>query len=158
MTQAQTISFGSSKGTSSGYLARPERRSRDGQPGVVVIQEWWGLVQHIKDVTRRFAEQGYITLAPDLYHGKTTREAEEAHHLAEGLDWGQAAAEMAGAGSYLREREGTTSVGVIGFCMGGALAMIAATGEGSSSPYNVAHAAFFLQIEELGRPVSRILL
>ena len=56
MTQAQTISFGSSKGTSSGYLARPERRSRDGQPGVVVIQEWWRLVQHIKDVTRRFAE------------------------------------------------------------------------------------------------------
>ena len=130
MAQAQTISFESSEGTSSGYLARPERRSRDGRPGVVVIQEWWGLVPHIKDVTRRFAEQGYIALAPDLYHGKTTVEAEEAHHLAEGLDWGRAAAEMAGAVRYLREREGTTSVGVVGFCMGGALAMIAATGEG----------------------------
>jgi carboxymethylenebutenolidase len=130
MAQAHTISFESSEGTASGYLARPERRSRDGRPGVVVIQEWWGLVPHIKDVTRRFAEQGYIALAPDLYHGKTTVEAEEAHHLAEGLDWGRAAAEMAGAVSYLREREGTTSVGVIGFCMGGALATIAATGEG----------------------------
>jgi carboxymethylenebutenolidase len=87
MAQAQTISFESSEGTSSGYLARPERRSRDGRPGVVVIQEWWGLVPHIKDVTRRFAEQGYIALAPDLYHGKTTVEAEEAHHLAEGLNF-----------------------------------------------------------------------
>ena len=127
--QTETIGFESSEGTASGYLARPDRRSRDGWPGVVVIQEWWGLVPHIEDVTRRFADQGYITLAPDLYHGKTTVE-EEAYHLMEGLDWGRAAVEMADAVRYLREREGATSVGVVGFCMGGALAMIAATGEG----------------------------
>ena len=53
-----------------------------------MIQEWWGLVPHIEDVADRFAALGYVALAPDLYHGKSTVEAEEAHHLMEGLDWG----------------------------------------------------------------------
>ena len=74
--------------------------------GVVVIQEWWGLVPHIEDVTERFAALGYVALAPDLYHGKSTVEAEEAHHLMEGLDWGRAAQELAGAVAHLRNVEG----------------------------------------------------
>ena len=57
-----------------------------GKPGVVVLQEWWGLVPHVKDVTERFAKQGYTALSPDLYHGQSTVEAEEAQHLMEGLD------------------------------------------------------------------------
>jgi carboxymethylenebutenolidase len=99
-------------------------------PGIIVLQEWWGLVPHIKDVAARFAAQGYVALAPDLYHGKSTLEAAEAQHLMEGLDWGRAAKEIAGAVRYLREVEGATRVGVTGFCMGGALTVIAATQSG----------------------------
>ena len=138
MPDMTKITFRSSHGEADGYLARPDTPRAAGRPAVVVIQEWWGLVPHIEDVTRRFAAEGYLALAPDLYHGRTTVEAEEAHHLMEGLDWGRAAAEMAGAVAHLREAEGATSVGVVGFCMGGALTMIAATGGGVD-----AYAAFY---------------
>ena len=91
-----------------------------------------GAAKHVEaspapgDVAGRFAAQGYLALAPDLYHGKSTLEAEEAEHLMKGLDWGRAAQEIAGAVRYLREAEGATRVGVTGFCMGGALTVIAA--------------------------------
>jgi carboxymethylenebutenolidase len=119
----ETVHFASSRGEASGYLARPA-----GSPiaGIVVIQEWWGLVPHIKEVADRFAALGYVALAPDLYHGQSTVEAEEAHHLMEGLDWGRAAAELSGAVAHLRGAEGVGRVGVVGFCMGGALTLIAA--------------------------------
>ena len=89
-----------------------------------------GLVPHIEDVAERFAALGYVALAPDLYHGKSTVEAEEAHHLMEGLDWGRAAQELAGAVAYLRSVAGVSRVGVVGFCMGGALTVIAAADPG----------------------------
>ena len=133
----EAVQFESSAGVASGYLARPA----DGgaaSAGVVVIQEWWGLVPHIEDVADRFAALGYAALAPDLYHGKSTVEAEEAHHLMEGLDWGRAAQEIAGANAYLRSAVGVSRVGVVGFCMGGALTMIAATAPGVD-----AYAAFY---------------
>lgn len=120
----ESVKFTSSRGEASGYLARP---AAAGSAGIVVIQEWWGLVPHIEDVADRFAALGYVALAPDLYHGKSTVEAEEAHHLMEGLDWGRAAAELAGAVAHLRAAEGASRVGVVGFCMGGALTLIAAT-------------------------------
>lgn len=134
MPSAATVKFQSQGGEASGYLVRPGA----GKPGVVVIQEWWGLVPHVKDVAARLAAQGYITLAPDLYHGKSTAESEEAQHLMEGLDWGRAGQETAGAVRYLREQESATRVGVVGFCMGGALTMIAATQPGVD-----AYAAFY---------------
>jgi carboxymethylenebutenolidase len=87
-------------------------------------------VPHIRDVAARYATQGYAALAPDLYHGKSTLEAAEAAHLMQGLDWGRAAIEIAGAVRYLREVAGATRVGVTGFCMGGALTIIAATQPG----------------------------
>lgn len=121
-----SITFNSSAGQASGYLARPKQ----GKPGVVVIQEWWGLVPHIKDVAERYASLGFVALAPDLYHGKSTVQAEEAGHLMQGLDWAKAAQELAGAVKHLREQEGCTKVGVTGFCMGGALTMIAAATAG----------------------------
>jgi carboxymethylenebutenolidase len=131
MPESTTVTFESSRGEAEGYLARPDAPGEGGgRPAVVVIQEWWGLVPHIEDVSRRLAEEGYIALAPDLYHGKTTVDDEEAHHLMEGLDWGRAAAELAGAVHHLREAEGATSVGVVGYCMGGALTMVAAAGGG----------------------------
>jgi len=120
------VSFPSEGGRANGYLAKPGA----GKPGIIVLQEWWGLVPHIKEIVGRFAAQGYLALAPDLYHGKSTVEAEEASHLMQGLDWGRAAKEIAGAVKHLREVEGATRVGVTGFCMGGALTIIAATQSG----------------------------
>lgn len=136
MTASRTIQFVTSPATetASGYLVSPAA----GRPGLVVIQEWWGLVPHIQDVVSRFAAQGYVTLAPDLYHGKKTTDAAEAQHLMHDLDWGRAATEIAGAVSHLREAEGCTHVGVVGFCMGGALSIIAA-----SQPGVDAYVAFY---------------
>ncbi len=126
MPTTASVTFSSAAGSASGHLARPGKE----RPGLIVLQEWWGLVPHIKDVAGRFAAQGYIALAPDLYHGKNTVEAAEAEHLMKGLNWGKAAQEIAGAAKYLREAEGATRVGVTGFCMGGALTIIAATQPG----------------------------
>jgi len=133
----ESVQFDSTAGIASGYLARPGE-SADVRAGVVVIQEWWGLVPHIEDVAERFAALGYAALAPDLYHGKSTVEAEEAHHLMEGLDWGRAAQELAGAVAYLRGVAGVSRVGVVGFCMGGALTVIAA-----ADPDVDAYASFY---------------
>ncbi len=133
----ESVRFDSAAGSASGYLASPASVG-DVHAGVVVIQEWWGLVPHIEDVAERFAALGYLALAPDLYHGKSTVEAEEAHHLMEGLDWGRAAQELAGAVAYLRSVPGINRVGVVGFCMGGALTLIAAAG-----PSVDAYASFY---------------
>jgi len=133
----ELVQFDSAGGGAAGYLARPAEPT-DAMAGVVVIQEWWGLVPHIEDVADRVAALGYVALAPDLYHGKSTVEAEEAHHLMEGLDWGRAAQELAGAVAHLRRVEGVGRVGVVGFCMGGALTVIAA-----ADPAVAAYAAFY---------------
>jgi len=133
----ESVQFDSTAGTASGYLARPGEPA-DVHAGVVVIQEWWGLVPHIEDVAERVAALGYVALAPDLYHGESTVEAEEAHHLMDGLDWGRAAQELAGAVAHLRGVEGVSRVGVIGFCMGGALTVIAA-----ADPDVDAYASFY---------------
>jgi carboxymethylenebutenolidase len=94
-------------------------------PGVVVLQEWWGVDDNIKNAARRFASLGYRTLAPDLYHGKVTLEAAEAEHLMHQLDFGAAVSQdMRGAVQFLKQR--SQKVGVVGFCMGGALAVMAA--------------------------------
>jgi carboxymethylenebutenolidase len=117
-----------------------------------VIQEWWGLVGHVKDVVRRYASLGYVAMAPDLYHGKSTLEAEEASHLMSGLDWARAVEEIGGAVTYLREVEGCDRVGVTGFCMGGALTMLAA-----SLPGVDAYAAYYgFPPKEAGDAVNRI--
>jgi carboxymethylenebutenolidase len=122
MTQSSRITIDVNTGTTDGILARPGQE----KAGVIVLQEWWGIVPHIEDVVRRFAAHGFVALAPDLYHGKSTLDAEEASHLMNGLDWGRAAGEIAAAVRHLREVEGCTRVGIAGFCMGGALAMIGA--------------------------------
>ncbi|MEQ1805512.1 MAG: dienelactone hydrolase family protein [Burkholderiaceae bacterium] len=104
-----------------GYLAEPAQAS--GAPGVVVIQEWWGLNDQIRGVADRFAAAGYIALVPDLYRGKSTVQAEEAHHLMSGLNFGDAASQdVRGAVQYLKGR--ARQVGVTGFCMGGALTVL----------------------------------
>jgi carboxymethylenebutenolidase len=106
-----------------GYLAEPAGSSAG--PGLVVIQEWWGLNAQIKGVADRFAEAGYVALVPDLYRGKSTVEAAEAEHLMTNLNFGDAAGQdVRGAVMYLKAR--CPKVGVTGFCMGGALTLLAA--------------------------------
>jgi carboxymethylenebutenolidase len=95
-------------------------------PGVVVIQEWWGLNDQIRGVAAKLAAAGYRALVPDLYRGKIAVDAREAEHLMHGLDFGVAAAQdVRGAVQYLKAG-GSPKVGVTGFCMGGALTLLAA--------------------------------
>jgi carboxymethylenebutenolidase len=122
----ETVEFSSNGGTTGGYLAVPA--SGKG-PGVIVIQEWWGLVPHIKNICDRFAEAGYVALAPDFYHGKTTKSPDEAGKMMMAMQIDQAEKDLRGAIQYLLAHEATTSekVGTVGFCMGGALSLFAAT-------------------------------
>jgi len=122
----EMVDFPSNGQTSSGYLATPV--SGRG-PGVVVVQEWWGLVPHIEDVCNRFALAGFVALAPDLFHGKTTREPDEAGKLLMELQLDRASRDMVGAARWLAgsERVAGDRVGIVGFCMGGALALYAAS-------------------------------
>ena len=122
----QTVKFATGGGTTNGYLSIPES---GGGPGVVVIQEWWGLVPHIKDVCDRFAAEGYVALAPDLYHGDVARSPDEAGKLMMSLRIDEAEKDMRGAIQYLLDHEATTGdrVGTVGFCMGGALSLYAAS-------------------------------
>jgi carboxymethylenebutenolidase len=121
----EMVSYPSNGGTSEGYLAVPSDGSG---PAVVVIQEWWGLVPHIRELADRFAEAGYVALAPDLFHGVQTTEPDEAGKLMMGLAMDQAAKDIAGAADYLAGLPAVTGgVGCVGFCMGGSLALWSAT-------------------------------
>ncbi len=113
--------------TVQGYLAEPAASvGGKAAPAVVVIQEWWGLNDQIRGVADRLAAAGYQALVPDLYRGKATVEAEEAHHLMTGLDFGDAASQdIRGAVQFLKAR--APKVGLTGFCMGGALTLLALT-------------------------------
>jgi carboxymethylenebutenolidase len=116
----ETVEFRSNGGTASGYLAD------GGGPGLVVIQEWWGLVPHITDVADRFAAAGFTALAPDLYHGESSAEPDGAGKLMMALNLERAATDLSGAVDLLVERTGRPSVGVTGFCMGGGLTLVLA--------------------------------
>lgn len=118
---AETITFKRPDGKdASGYLAS----AGGGAPGMVVIQEWWGVNDQIKGVADRLAGLGYHSLVPDLYRGKVTVEAEEASHMMQNLDFADAATDVRGAVEHLKQS--CPKVGVIGFCMGGALTVLAA--------------------------------
>ncbi|CAN5460380.1 hypothetical protein BH10CHL1_BH10CHL1_50160 [soil metagenome] len=110
--------------TLTGYQARPD----DGQPHpvVIVIQEWWGLNENIKDIARRFAKEGFVALAPDLYHGKVATEPNEAQKLVMELDMNAAVQEIQQAVAYLIKQDyaAPKKVGIVGFCMGGRLALM----------------------------------
>lgn len=139
------VDFPSNGQKTPGYLAQP---AADKQcPAVVVIQEWWGLVPHIKEVTEGFAAQGYIALAPDLYHGQQADEPDEARKLAMALDRDQAVAEISAAVRYLKGLPAVRpkKVGVVGWCMGGGLALSAAADDGE-----IAAAVCFY-----GRPLAK---
>ena len=119
----ERVEFAANGGTAEGYVAEPEGEG----PGVVVLQEWWGLVPEIEKVCDRFAEEGFVAIAPDLYHGDTTDQPDEAQQKLMALNMDEAEKDMRGAVNYLREHakcDGT--IGTVGFCMGGGLSIWAA--------------------------------
>ena len=121
----EIVEFPSNGHTASGYLA-----PNPNGPGaaVILIQEYWGLVPHIEDVAERMAAEGFTVLAPDLYHGKTTTEPDEAGKLMMAMNIERAGKDMSGAVDYLLGLDSVdgTKVGVVGFCMGGGLALVLA--------------------------------
>ncbi len=121
---AENITYNDSDGNElMGFLAYPEGGSD--LPGVVLIQEWWGLNEHIRDVARRLANEGFAVLAVDLYDGVSTSEPDEAQKLVMELDQAAAVQEIGAAASYLQTQAyvGSEQIGVMGFCLGGALAL-----------------------------------
>ena len=141
--KTQMIDFPSNGQTTPGYLAQPDDANQ--HPAIVVIQEYWGLVPHIKDVAERFAREGFIALAPDLYHGQVAEEPDEARKMAMALDRNRAVMEINSAAKYLRSLAAAPKkIGVVGWCMGGALAL----STGASSTDLGAIVAFY------GRPLS----
>src|SRR5437764_2701208 len=125
-SMGERVEFPSNGHTCQGYFAGKGH-------GIVVIQEWWGLVPHIEQIVDRFAHDGFSAIAPDLFHGRTTTSPDEAGRLLMELDADRAEKEIAGAGEYVLGRDECTSktYGVVGFCMGGALAQYTATKEGA---------------------------
>jgi carboxymethylenebutenolidase len=122
----ELVTFPSNGGQGQGYLAKPA--SGKG-PGVVVIQEWWGLNDNIKSIADRLAGEGFVALAPDLYNGQVAKEPDEATKLMMAMKLEQAAKDISGAVDYLIASDATngSKVGSVGFCMGGGLSLYLAT-------------------------------
>ena len=116
----EMVTFPNDTTNVTGYLAQPKAPGR--YPGVIVIQEWWGLVPHIKNVAERIAAEGYIAIAPDLYHGQLAEEPDGAMQLARSLAWESALHDLKGTAKHLKNLPNSTGkLGSIGFCMGGGL-------------------------------------
>lgn len=120
---AQEVGWSNGTETVHGVLYLPP--GHGAHPALVVIHEWWGLTDWVKDEAQKFADQGYVTLAPDLYRGKTASDPEEAHELMRGLPQDRAISDLQGAYLFLTTRNDVdhTRIGVVGWCMGGGLAL-----------------------------------
>ena len=127
----ENVEFPSNGGTAGGYLATAKEGAG---PGVVVIQEWWGLDQYIKGVCDQLADEGFTALAPDLYHGELAKhtEMDKAAQLMNSLPPDRAARDMGGAVDFLIGHDSVRghNVGVVGYCMGGMLSLLLAAQEG----------------------------
>src|SRR2546423_12639110 len=149
--RTESVEFAANGATASGHLARPD----DGvtHPGVIVIQEWWGMDEHIKDVANRFGREGFIALAPDLYHGEVATEPDEARKLVMNMNREQAMKDLLGAVKRLQAvpEVAPKKIGCIGFCMGGSLtrALAAATPDvAAAAPF---HAGFQPPADQLAK-------
>jgi carboxymethylenebutenolidase len=122
----QDVEFPSNGETTTGYVATP---ASGAGPGVIVIQEYWGLNDQIRHTADRFADEGFVALAPDFYHGQLAHEPDDAGKLMMALNIDQTAKDARGAAQYLTRHPSVpgSRVGVIGFCMGGQLALLTAT-------------------------------
>ena len=112
-----------------GYLSEPE--DQETKAGLIVIQEWWGLTDDIKEIADRYAVEGFLAFAPDMYHGDVAVEPDEAKKLAMSMERDLAAQEIDAAIAWLKEEHGVTSVGCVGYCMGGGLTLATAIRPGS---------------------------
>jgi carboxymethylenebutenolidase len=152
----EMVSFKSNGHDAQGYLAVPA--SGRGK-GVIVIQEYWGLVPHIKDVADRFAAAGFVALAPDLYHGKSATEPDEAGKLMMAMNIAEAERDLRGAINYLAVHPAVSGqkVGTVGFCMGGALSLFSAAHNpekvGACVIFYGGHPSVIVDLKELAAPV-----
>ncbi|MFC0004555.1 dienelactone hydrolase family protein [Micromonospora siamensis] len=134
----EMVSFTSNGGTSEGYLAIPS--AGGASPAVIVIQDWWGLVPHIRAVVDRFADAGFVALAPDFRHGQPAAKPDEPHRMLNATQMDEAGRDIAAAAEYLAGRsEVTGKVGCAGFCAGASLALWS----GALSERIVATAGFY---------------
>jgi carboxymethylenebutenolidase len=140
------IEFSTSDGSAPGYLAAPAGQHG---PAVIVLQEWWGLDEHIRSVCDRFAAEGFYALAPDLYRGETTAQPSEAEQKMMAMSMDQVEKDMCGAADHLASQPGVEGpgVGAVGFCLGGGLAIWAA----ASCP-NIAAAVSYYYVMPHGKP------
>jgi carboxymethylenebutenolidase len=113
-----------------GYLAEPTSQPR---AGLVVIQEWWGLTPDIKDIADRYSQEGYLSFAPDLYHGVVAEEPDDARKAVMEMDRDRAAQEIDAAIAWLKGEHGVAKVGIVGYCMGGGLTLATALRPGSGA-------------------------
>jgi len=140
------IEFPTGAGSAPGYLAKPDGEKG---PATIVLQEWWGLDEHIRSVCDRFAAEGFFALAPDLYRGETASQPSEAEQKMMALSMDQAEQDMCGAAEYLRGLEGVSGPGVgsVGFCLGGGLSIWAA----ANCP-NIAAVVSYYYVMPHGKP------
>ena len=150
--RAESVTYAANGGTGTGYLAQPAGEGP--WPGVVVIQEWWGLDGHIKDIAERFAREGFVAIAPDLYHGQVASEPDEARKLVMNLNREQAMKECLGAVAHLQALDAVTPkrVGCIGFCMGGSLTLALA----AATPDVAAAAPFYAGMQPGRDQIAKI--
>ena len=143
------IEFPTSAGSAPGYLATPASGSG---PATIVMQEWWGVDEHIRSICDRFAAEGFFALAPDLYRGETTAQPSEAEQKMMALSMDEAEKDMCGAAEYLRGLDGVEGdgVGSVGFCLGGGLSIWAA----ANCP-NIAAAVTYYYVMPHGKPDFR---
>lgn len=121
---ASNFTFTANGKSVNGYLARQAGQAQ--APAVIIIHEWWGLNDHIRDIAERYARAGFIAAAVDLYEGATTKDPQEAARMMGALDPKKALAGIETALSYLRDADDVSAVGITGFCMGGVYTLLAA--------------------------------
>jgi carboxymethylenebutenolidase len=140
------IEFSTSAGSAPGYLAAP---AGEHGPGLVVLQEWWGLDDHVRSICDRLAGEGFYALAPDLYRGETTTQPSEAEQKMMAMSMDEAEKDMCGAADYLASQPGFEGegVGALGFCLGGGLAVWAA----ATCP-NITAAVSYYYVMPHGKP------
>ena len=149
------VGFAANGHTCQGYLGTPATGSG---PGIVVLQEYWGLVDHIKDIVDRFAKAGFVALAPDLYHGETTKKPDRAGKLMMALNIAETEKDLRGAVQYLLDHPKTSGdrVGTVGFCLGGQLSLYAACANqkvGACVDFYGVHPNVHPPIQNLAAPV-----
>ncbi|MGI8882805.1 MAG: dienelactone hydrolase family protein [Pyrinomonadaceae bacterium] len=135
--KTETLNFDNAKGAGNAYAALPDE-TNDETKAVIVIQEYWGLNDHIKDIANRYADEGFIAIAPDLYRGKIAESSEEASKMMESLELEDGLDTIKNAITTAQSKYGIAKFGITGFCMGGTYALQAACkleGLGAAAPF-----------------------